>query len=51
MVDAVRSLAMGPKGQALAGHSTDHDIVLSLVWAAAICVVIGSLAAWRFARR
>lgn len=51
MVDAVRSLATGPQGQALAGHSTGYYIGLSLAWTAAICVVIGFLAAWRFARR
>jgi ABC transporter DrrB family efflux protein len=51
MVDAVRSLAIGPEGQALAAHSTGYYIGLSLVWTAAICGVAGFLAAWRFARR
>jgi ABC-2 type transport system permease protein len=50
MVDAVRSLATGPGGKALLEHSTSYYVGLSLAWAAAIFVVFGLLAAWRFAR-
>jgi ABC-type multidrug transport system permease subunit len=51
MVNAVRSLATGPSGEALAGHSTGYYVGLSLAWAVAIFVVFGLLAVWRFARR
>ena len=51
MVDAVRGLATGAGGRALLEHSTSYYVGLSLVWAAAIFVVFGLLAVWRFARR
>src|SRR4051794_29567265 len=51
MADAVRSLAMGHRGAALAGHSTSYSVGLSLASAAAIFVVFGLLAVVRFARR
>src|SRR5215831_4487568 len=51
MVDAVRGLTTGARGQALLAHSTGHYVGLSLVWAAAIFVVFGLLAVLRFARR
>jgi ABC-2 type transport system permease protein len=51
MVNAVRGLATGARGQALLAHSTGYYIGLSLLWAAAILVVFGLLAVLRFARR
>jgi ABC transporter DrrB family efflux protein len=51
MVNAVRGLATGADGRALLEHSTSYYVGLSLVWAAAIFVVFGLLAVWRFARR
>ncbi|MBO3748991.1 hypothetical protein J5X84_23175 [Streptosporangiaceae bacterium NEAU-GS5] len=48
---AVRGLFMGPDGEALAEHSTAYYTGLSLIWAAAIFVVFGLLAIWRFTRR
>ena len=51
MVDAVRSLALGPQGHGLFAHSSGYYLGVSLAWTAGICVVIGLLAAWRFARR
>lgn len=51
MVDAVRGLAMGTRGQALLEHGTGYYVGVSLVWAAAIFVVFGLLAGLRFARR
>jgi ABC transporter DrrB family efflux protein len=51
MADAVRSLATGAGGKALLEHSTGYYVGLSLVWSAAIFVVFGFLAVWRFARR
>jgi ABC-2 type transport system permease protein len=51
MVNAVRGLAMGADGKALLEHSTSYYIGLSLAWSAAIFVVFGLLAVWRFARR
>jgi ABC transporter DrrB family efflux protein len=51
MVNAVRGLATGARGQALLEHSTSYYVGVSLVWAAAIFVVFGLLAVLRFARR
>jgi ABC-2 type transport system permease protein len=51
MVDAVRGLATGARGQALLSHSTGYYVGLSLAWAGAIFVVFGLLAVLRFARR
>src|SRR5215468_6535819 len=51
MVNAVRGLATGPGGKALLEHGTGYYVGLSLAWAAAIFVVFGLLAVWRFARR
>jgi ABC-2 type transport system permease protein len=51
MVNAVRGLAGGPQVEALLDHSTAHYVGLSLVWAAAIVVVFGLVAAVRFSRR
>lgn len=51
MVDAVRGLTTGARGQALLAHNTSYYVGLSLLWAAAIFVVFGLLAVLRFARR
>ncbi|HEY2638316.1 MAG TPA: ABC transporter permease, partial [Streptosporangiaceae bacterium] len=51
MVDAVRGLAGGPRVEALLGHTTAYYVGLSLIWAAAIVVVFGVVAAVRFSRR
>jgi ABC-2 type transport system permease protein len=51
MVNAVRSLATGARGQALLEHSTSYYTGLSLAWTAAIFVAFGLLAVLRFARR
>jgi ABC-2 type transport system permease protein len=50
MVNAVRELATGSRGQALLDHGTGYYVGLSLAWAAAIFVVFGILAVARFAR-
>jgi len=50
MIDAVRGLATGSGGKPLLMHGTSYYVGLSLAWAAAIFVVFGLLAAWRFAR-
>ncbi len=50
MVDAVRSLALGPQAHALLQHSTGWYVVGSLLWAAGIVAVFAPLAAWRFGR-
>jgi ABC-type multidrug transport system permease subunit len=47
---AVRSLFLGTDGQALVEHSTSYYVGLSLIWAAAISIVFGFLAVFRFAR-
>jgi ABC-2 type transport system permease protein len=51
MVNAVRGLAGGPQVEALLDHTTNYYVGLSLIWAAAIVVVFGLVAAIRFARR
>ncbi len=51
MVNAVRGLAGGPQVEALLDHTTAYYVGLSLVWAAAIVVVFGLVAAVRFSRR
>lgn len=51
MVDAVRSLALGPRAQALFGHSTGYYVGLSLLWTVVLCAVLGALAFVRFNRR
>lgn len=51
MVNAVRGLVGGPQAEALFDHTTAYYVGLSLVWAAAIVVVFGLLAAVRFSRR
>jgi ABC-2 type transport system permease protein len=39
MVDAVRSLTLGPHAQALLGHPSSYYVTRSLIWAAAIIAV------------
>lgn len=51
MVNAVRGLVTGTRGEALLAHSTSYYVGQSLIWAAAIFVVFGLLAVLRFARR
>jgi ABC-2 type transport system permease protein len=51
MVNAVRGLADGPQAEALLPHTTAYYVGLSLIWAAAIMVVFGVVAAVRFSRR
>ncbi|HEY7488657.1 MAG TPA: hypothetical protein VH912_29725 [Streptosporangiaceae bacterium] len=51
MTNAVRALTGGPRVAALLPHSTAYYVVSSLLWAAAIAVVFGLVAALRFARR
>jgi ABC transporter DrrB family efflux protein len=51
MVNAVRGLAGGPQVEALLAHTTAYYVGLSLIWAAAIVVVFGVVAAARFSRR
>jgi ABC-2 type transport system permease protein len=48
MVDAVRALTLGPQAQALLGHPTAYFVTGSLLWAAGIVVVFGSLAVTRY---
>jgi hypothetical protein len=51
MVNAVRGLAGGPQAEALLPHTTAYYAGLSLIWAAAVMVVFGAVAAARFSRR
>jgi ABC-2 type transport system permease protein len=51
MVNAVRGLAGGPQAEVLFPHTTAYYVGLSLIWAAAIVVVFGLVAAVRFSRR
>src|SRR6266704_7178420 len=51
MVNAVRGLAGEPQAEALFPHTTAYYVGLSLIWAAAIVVVFGVVAAIRLSRR
>lgn len=50
MVDAVRSLALGPQASGLLDHTSGWYVVRALLWAAAIMVVFAPLAVSRLAR-
>jgi ABC transporter DrrB family efflux protein len=50
MVDAVRSLTLGPDAAHLLGHPTSYFVVRSLIWAGAILVVAVPLAVARYRR-
>ena len=50
-VNAVRGLVGGPRAEALLPHTTAYYVGLSLIWAAAIVIVFGTVAAARFSRR
>ncbi len=50
MVDAVRSLTLGPHAQALLGHPTSYFLIRALIWAAAILAVSAPLAVARYRR-
>ncbi len=51
MTDAVRGLTQGRSAEALIGHTAGHDVILSLLWTAAIVVVFAPLAFHRYSRR
>jgi ABC-2 type transport system permease protein len=50
MVDAVRSLTLGPHAQALLGHPTSYFVSRSLVWTVAIIAVSLPIAVWKYRR-
>jgi ABC transporter DrrB family efflux protein len=50
MVNAVRSLTLGPSAEAVLGHSTAYYVTWSLLWCAALVAVFAPLAVWRYAR-
>jgi hypothetical protein len=50
MVDAVRSLTLGPHAQALLGHPSSYFVVRSLLWTAVILVVALPLAVAKYRR-
>jgi ABC-2 type transport system permease protein len=50
MVDAVRSLSLGPQAQALLGHPSSYFVVRALAWTAAILVVALPLAVAKYRR-
>jgi ABC-2 type transport system permease protein len=50
MVDAVRSLTLGPHAQALLGHPSSYYIARSLVWTAAIIAVSLPIAVAKYRR-
>ena len=50
MVDAVRSLTLGPDTTAVLGHDASYFVLWSLVWTAAIVAVFAPLAVSRFRR-
>jgi ABC-2 type transport system permease protein len=50
MVDAVRSLTLGPSAQAVLGHSTGYYVTWSLLWCAGLVLVFAPIAIWRYAK-
>jgi ABC-2 type transport system permease protein len=50
MVDAVRSLTLGPRAQALLGHPTSYFVVRALLWTLAILAVFVPLAVAKYRR-
>ncbi|MBV9004018.1 MAG: ABC transporter permease [Solirubrobacterales bacterium] len=50
MVDAVRSLTLGPHAQALLGHPSSYFVTRALLWAAAIIAVTVPIAVARYRR-
>ena len=50
MVDAVRSLTLGPHAQALLGHPTSYFVSRSLAWTVAIMAVALPVAVWKYRR-
>jgi ABC-2 type transport system permease protein len=50
MVDAVRSLTLGPHAQALLGHASSYYVTRSLAWALAIVVVSLPIAVAKYRR-
>jgi ABC transporter DrrB family efflux protein len=50
MVDAVRSLALGPEARTVLGHAAGFYVFRSLLWAAAIIAASAPLAVARFRR-
>ncbi|MGO9891654.1 MAG: hypothetical protein ACLP0L_27660 [Solirubrobacteraceae bacterium] len=50
MVDAVRSLTLGPHAQALLGHASSYYIGRSLLWTAAIIAVSLPIAVAKYRR-
>jgi ABC-2 type transport system permease protein len=50
MVDAVRSLTLGPHAQALLGHASSYYVARALIWTAAILVVSLPLAVAKYRR-
>jgi ABC transporter DrrB family efflux protein len=51
MTDAVRGLTQGKGAEALIGHSAGHNVIISLLWTAAIVAVFAPLAFRRYSRR
>ncbi len=50
MVDAVRSLTLGPHAQALLGHASPYYVTRSLLWTLAIIAVSLPIAVWKYQR-
>jgi hypothetical protein len=48
MVDAVRTLALGSRGEAPLGHTAGYFVVRALLWSAALVLVFGTLAVNRY---
>jgi ABC-2 type transport system permease protein len=50
MVDVVRALTLGPRAQAVLGHTSGHYLTPALLWAAGIVVVAVPIAVARYRR-
>ena len=50
MVDAVRSLTLGPHARALLGHSSSYFVTRALIWAVAIIAISLPVAVAKYRR-
>jgi len=50
MVDAVRSLTLGPRAQALIGHPSSYYVTRALIWTAAILAISLAIAIAKYRR-
>jgi ABC-2 type transport system permease protein/oleandomycin transport system permease protein len=48
MIDAVRTLVLGPAAEAPLGHTAGYFVIRALLWSAALVLVFGTIAVNRY---